>query len=128
MIALLEYRAKGWPDNPLDAAAAFHRDCATQVREYAAMKGLAADIAAHAPPPFVTWVAVIIVFPHADFMHSEWRKIAIQELARESVPMRVNGIEASMDEEIRPVVDYLASAPGVTGQMFRTDGNFCADR
>jgi hypothetical protein len=42
--------------------------------------------------------------------------------------MLVNGIAAAAGENIRPVLDYLKSAPGVTGQMLRTDGNSCTDR
>jgi hypothetical protein len=128
VIAVLEYRGWGWPDNPLDAAAEFLRKCVPEVREYADMSGLAADIAAHHPTPSDRYDGVIIALPHADYTHEEWRQSAIRQLARECAPMLVNGIAAAAGENIRPVLDYLKSAPGVTGQMLRTDGNSCTDR
>lgn len=128
MIAELEFRSLGQQENPIDAAAEFYRVCVPDVREFANMSGLAADIAAHHPSPADKFDGVIIVLSPADYTHQEWRRTAIRQLARESAPMRVNGIVAGREEDIRPVVDYLKLAPGVTGQLFQTDGNSTKDR
>ncbi len=68
-------------------------------------------------PPVLT-----ILFPDADHTHHSWRLAAIQALARESVPSRVNGIAGNDGPAQLAAVRYLETAPGLTGQYFPLDG------
>ncbi len=46
----------------------------------------------------------------------------MQDLAREAAPKRVNGIAGDDNEAIAAALAWLASAPGVTGQLLAVDG------
>lgn len=94
-------RLDALPDGPLDAAAAFHEIWLSEAR--AALKG--AD-------------ALALIFPAAPHPHRAWRLAAVQELAREAAPARVNGVEAGREEAVAAVLAYLEGAPGITGQLF----------
>ncbi|MXP08720.1 Rossmann fold domain-containing protein [Pseudoblastomonas halimionae] len=89
-------RIASLPAEPLDAAAAFHAEWTGKVREEAA--------------------DVLLVLPPADHTHRKWRLGAVQELAREAAPRRVNAIASSDEAAIDRARDYLAAAPGITGQ------------
>ena len=94
------------PSSAVEAAAAFHRD------------GL---------PPVLEAIAetrgeVTLVFAPADHTHRAWRLAAVQGLAREHAPLRVNGVASDDEAAIAAASDYLARAPGVTGQYFALDG------
>lgn len=91
-------------ENPLDAAAEFHAHWLAQART--ALGG--AD-------------ALAIVFPAAAHPHRAWRLAAVQELAREAAPARVNGVEAGGKKAAAAVLAYLEGAPGVTGQLLAAD-------
>ena len=95
--------AAGLPDSPLDAAAEFHAAIVPQVR---------------AEPG-----DVVLAFDPADHSHGAWRLAAIQELAREAAPRRVNAVVGPAGAAQAAVLEYLANAPGVTGQMLQADGN-----
>ena len=60
---------------------------------------------------------VIVLFAPADHTHAGWRKAAIEELAREAAPRRVNAVVAPDETAANEVLDYLARAHGVTGQV-----------
>jgi len=70
-----------------------------------------------------------LVFPSADHTHRAWRLAAVQGLAREHAPLRVNAIEAggeaggeAGDEAgIAAALAWLGTAPGVTGQLLPLD-------
>jgi hypothetical protein len=47
---------------------------------------------------------------------------AVQELAREAAPKRVNGIAGDDPRAIAETLVYLAAAPGITGQLLAVDG------
>jgi hypothetical protein len=64
-----------------------------------------------------------LVFPPADHTHRAWRLAAVQELAREYAPRRVNGLVSDDEVAITAAERYLASAPGVTGQLLALDGH-----
>ena len=98
--------ARGLADGPLDAAAEFHARVVPAVRE--AIAG--ADL-------------VCIVFDPADHTHRAWRVAAVQALAREAAPARINAIAAADDETCASTLAYLEQAPGVTGQYFPLDGH-----
>ena len=91
------------PDSPLDAAAEFHSAIVPQVR---------------AEPD-----DVVLAFAPADHSHRAWRLAAVQELAREAAPRRVNAVVGATGSEQDAVLAFLANAPGVTGQMLQANGN-----
>ncbi|MCB2059933.1 MAG: hypothetical protein R3E09_03650 [Novosphingobium sp.] len=64
-----------------------------------------------------------LVFAPADHTHGGWRLAAVQNLAREHVPLRVNALVSDDDTAIDAAERYLAGAGGVTGQLLPLDGN-----
>ena len=97
--------ATGLPASPLDAAAEFHAGVVPPAREAL----LSAD--------------VVIGFASADYPHAAWRLAAVQELAREAAPRRVNAVAGPAGTGRDSALAYLANAPGVTGQVLQVDGN-----
>jgi len=102
----LDFRSAAWPPAPLDAAGYFYRELASRVR--AAFADGAEE-------------AVAVIYPPAGHAHRAWRLAAIQELAREAAPKRVNAIAGSDDDAIRQTLAWLEKAPGVTGQLLAVD-------
>ena len=100
------------PDGPLEAAAHFYADEIPLLRrllEYeAAEKGEAVD-------------ALMIVFPVAGKPHQGWQLAVVQSLARELAPLRVNGLTGGGAATILQTTEWLASAPGVTGQLLSVE-------
>lgn len=93
-------RVDGLPDAPLDAAAAFHSQHLAKVRA-----------------ALVAGDTVALVFPPAGHEHRGWRLAAVQELAREAAPKRVNAVAGSDEDSIDEALAFLAEAPGITGQL-----------
>jgi hypothetical protein len=93
-------RVEGLPETPLDAAAAFHAGALPNARA----RLLEAD-------------ALVLVFPPATHDHEGWRLAAVQGMAREAAPKRVNAIVGSDDAAIAETIAWLDAAPGVTGQL-----------
>lgn len=93
------------PEAPLDAAAAFHARVVPQAR---AALGEADALA--------------LVFAPAGYEHRGWRVAAVQALARESAPKRVNGVAGDDDDAIAETLAFLEAAPGITGQLLAADG------
>ncbi len=60
--------------------------------------------------------ALVLVLPPATYEHNDWRRAVVRDLAREHAPQRINMIAGQSDAEIAAALDYLAKAPGVTGQ------------
>ena len=104
-MAALLVTATGLPTSPLDAAAGFYSTVVPEVLE-----GLA------------NATEVVITFDPAAPAHRAWRLAAVQELAREAAPRRVNGIVGTGEKALQEVRDFLARAPGVTGQLLAVDG------
>lgn len=96
--------ARGLPADPLDAAAAFHATVVPQVRAAGADE------------------ALTVAFDPADYRHTGWRLAAIQSLAREAAPARVNAVASIDTAALAAALGYLARAPGVTGQYLPLDG------
>ena len=94
-------RIKGLPDDPLQAAAAFHAEHA------AGLRGTASDL--------------LLVFPAADYTHRGWRLAAVQMLARAKAPLRINAVASDSAAAITAASEYLARAPGLTGQLISLD-------
>lgn len=92
------------PQDPLAAAAAFHGDIVPRL--------LALTDA----------LSLTLVFPPADHPHCAWREAAIQTLAREKAPLRINALASADEAAIAFVLEWIEQAPGVTGQYFALDG------
>ena len=94
------------PDDPLAAAAAFHE------RYLPRLRGRTDDL--------------LLVFPPADHGHRGWRLAAVQGLARQAVPGRVNALAGDDAAAIASARTFLAGAPGLTGQLLALDGRGAA--
>jgi hypothetical protein len=96
------------PDEPLEAAAHFYAEeipSAHKLLKYEAdLRGEAVD-------------ALTIVFPTDGKPHHGWQLAAVQSLARELAPVRVNGLTGGGAATIAQTAEWLADAPGVTGQL-----------
>ena len=99
-------RIEGLPANALDAAAEFHRIWLELAR--AALRGEAKSLG--------------IIMPPAPPDHRDWRRAVARDLARELAPKRVNLVAGSDSDAIFAALDYLAGAPGVTGQLLPVSG------
>lgn len=109
-MVLAVIRVEDLPENPLDAAARFHAAVVPRAR---AALAEGRDLA--------------LLFPPGDKAQHGWRHAAIQGLAREAAPRRVNGVESGGDDAaVAEVTDWLANAQGVTGQLFQVDGKTAA--
>ena len=62
-----------------------------------------------------------LIFPPADHSHRAWRLAAIQSLAREFAPVRVNALVSDRENAIAAALFYLETAEGVTGQLLELD-------
>ena len=90
------------PEQALGAAAAFHVRILPLVRHAAEED-------------------IVILFAAADHTHEGWRRAAVQELAREAAPCRVNAIAGGDAASTELICAYLEKAPGVTGQVLAAD-------
>lgn len=99
-------RIESLPEGVLEAAAQFHAEVLPQVRAALAAGG-----------------DLVLVFPAADYTHKGWRLAAVQQLARDFAPIRVNALAGSDEAAVAAAVGYLAEAPGITGQLLSLDGN-----
>ena len=102
--------ARGLADAALDAAAEFHARVLPLVRKVV-----------------VDGEPVCVMFDPADHSHRAWRVAAVQALAREAAPARVNAVAASDDQAWATTIEYLERAPGITGQYFPLDGQGAGD-
>ena len=96
-------RIEGLPEGALDAAAAFHGEWLPRAR-------------AMVDPPR-DGEDLLLIFPPALYHHRGWRLAAVQGLAREAAPARVNGVVGDDEAAIAETVEWLAGAPGITGQL-----------
>lgn len=94
-------RITGLPADPLEAAAVFHGE------HVVAIRAAAADL--------------LLVFPPADHTHRGWRLAAVQMLARAKAPLRINAVAGGSEASIAAAAEYLARAPGLTGQFISLD-------
>jgi hypothetical protein len=94
-------RIEGLPESALDAAAAFHTEWLPRAR---------AD------------GDLVLVFPAAPYDHRGWRLAAVQDLAREAAPKRVNAVAGEDEQAIAETLAWLSAAPGITGQLLAVDG------
>jgi hypothetical protein len=108
------YRVTRLPAEPIDAAAAFYADHAANVK--GAIQWARSD-SLEAPAPD----SIVVVFPAADQTHRGWRLAAVQALAREYAPIRVNALASDSEAAITAGLVFLESAQGVTGQLLELD-------
>jgi hypothetical protein len=101
------HRVAGLPAEPLAAAARFYAD---ELPAIEAKLDAASD-------------DLVVVFDPADYTHRGWRRAAIQQLARDRAPIRVNAVAGDDAQAIDAALRYLGAAPGVTGQYLPLDGN-----
>lgn len=99
-------RVGGLPDEALDAAAAFYDQWLPR-----ALKQLSPDSE-----------VLTIVLSGAAYDHTDWRRAAARDIARAAAPQRVNIVAGDDEGAIAATVEYLARAPGVTGQYLPTTG------
>lgn len=97
------------PQEPLAAAGVFHQHWLPHVEV------LLADGA-----------DVMVTLAPADHTHREWRRALAAGLARAHTPRRVN-VVAGEGDALDAIADYLAAAPGITGQYFEADGTGAGD-
>jgi len=95
---------EGLPQGALDAASAFHREWLDRARQ-----SLRDD------------ESLVLVFPAAGYDQRGWRLAAVQDLAREAAPGRVNAVAGNDDRAIAAAVEWPAQAPGVTGQLLAVE-------
>nr|WP_086492998.1 hypothetical protein [Novosphingobium panipatense] len=91
-------------DNPLDAAARFHAEVLPEAR---AVLARGSDLT--------------LVFPAAARDHRGWRLAAVQELARQYAPLRVNALSGAEAAGVAATAEWLAGAESITGQYLRLD-------
>lgn len=99
-------RIQGLPEHPLDAAAGFYAKHAASIR---------GDLRGHPGDN------VVIVFESAGKQHRGWQLAAVQDLAREAAPGRVNAVVGIDDRGIAQTLGWLQRAPGITGQLLPID-------
>ena len=97
-------------DAPLDAALQFYQEIVPTLR-------LPIGDERAGTPEALAVRSIAIVFPRADHTHRGWQLAAVQDLAREVAPMRVNAIAGDDRAAIREALVYLREARGVTGQL-----------
>jgi hypothetical protein len=96
-------RIEGLLDGALDAAATFHAEWLPRVRTFLDPSPAGKDL--------------VLVFPSAAYGHRGWRLAAVQDLAREAAPRRVNAVVGDDEQAISEMIEWLARSPGITGQM-----------
>ena len=93
------------PDLPSAAAAVFHREVLPR----------AAVLLANGAE------CLTLVFTGADHTHRGWRLAALQILAREHAPARVNALAGGNAAAQAAALAYLSAADGLTGQYLPLD-------
>ena len=93
------------PELPSAAAAEFHHMVMPQAAEL-----LSGEVQ-----------CLTLLFAPADHTHRAWRLAAVQTLAREHVPARVNAIAGEGGAAVSAALAYLEAAEGVTGQYLALD-------
>ncbi len=101
------FRVGPLPERPVEASTEFHARALPEA--LAALAGSPAHLA--------------LLFDSADPAHRGWRLAAVQGLARERAPLRVNGLVGDDEAAIAAAMRYLEQAECVTGQLLAIDGN-----
>lgn len=99
-------RVTALPAAPLDAAAAFHGEWLPRIRS---------QLAASQDE------SAVLVFALADHSHRGWRLAAVQELARELAPRRINALACDSAAGEAAALALLDNCQGITGQLLAID-------
>lgn len=99
---MAELRIVGLPENALAAAAQFHAEWPVKIAPLRE--------------------ALVLIFSPADHTHRGWRLAAVQSLARQFAPVRINAVASDDEGAIQAAIAYLVRAEGVTGQYLALDG------
>ena len=105
---MAQLRVGALPEAALAAAARFHADVLPKIAALLGSLGEGDD--------------VVLIFAAADHTHYGWRLAAVQQLARQHAPIRVNALVSDDQAAIAAAAAYLAAAPGVTGQLLPLAG------
>ena len=97
------------PAEPLAAAGVFHQHWLPHVE---AVLAVGED--------------VMVALEPADHTHREWRLAIAAGLARAHTPRRIN-VVAGEGAALDAIEQYLAHAPGITGQYLESDGDGAGD-
>ena len=100
------------PDDPLAAAAKFHADWLPRVLALL-----------DSGEPLVTLVFAPARPGPTGLAHAGWRESAVQLLARERTPARINAVCGDDPAAISATAAFIAQAPGLTGQYLVLDGH-----
>ncbi len=127
-------RIAGLPDTALAAAAAFHAEWLGKAMTVLSPLpfrggdggggcpvGTASDDSPHPNPSPKEEGLLVLIFPPADHTHRAWRLAAVQGLARELAPRRVNALASADEAGIAAGLAYLEGAAGLTGQYLPLD-------
>ena len=122
------------PDTPSAAAAAFHADWLPQARALlkplpfrggdgggGCQQPLSRPDNPHPNPSPEGEGLLVIAFDAADYTHTGWRLAAVQMLAREYAPARVNAVSGGAAAARAAALPYLETADGITGQYLPLD-------
>ena len=122
------------PDTPSAAAAAFHADWLPQARALlnplpfrgggggeGCRHPLSRPDNPHPNPSPEGEGLLVLTFDAADYTHTGWRLAAVQMLAREHAPARVNAISGGGAAARAAALAYLADGAGITGQYLPLD-------
>ena len=99
------WRIADLPEGALAAAGEFH---------HRVLPGLRAEIEARRTP-------LTLLFAPADPTHEAWRLAAVQGLAREYAPVRVNARVGVAEADIAAAHAFLDGAEAITGQILYLD-------
>ena len=134
-------RVEGLPPSALDAAAQFHAEWRPQARTLLKNPPRDGEVAGRRPdgggsPPGAARAEgplhhrsdgppprpgedldLVVIFPPAPCDHRAWRVTAVQDLAREAAPKRVNAVVGEDESAIADALGWLEQAPGITGQL-----------
>jgi hypothetical protein len=107
---MASFRVGPLPEGTLEAAAEFYARVLPEIR---------AELDLENPPR--DGEDLVLVFAPAPQDHRGWRLAAVQDLAREAAPRRVNAIAGANEAAIAESLAWLEQAPGVTGQLLAVD-------
>lgn len=104
---MVRLEVTGLPERPSEAAAVFYGEWMDKAK------------ALLAPP--CSGEDLTLIFPPADHTHRGWRLAAVQTLAREAAPLRINAVASDDPAATTAALAYLATAEGLTGQYLPLD-------
>ena len=118
VLPLINPPPKGEGDHPQDGGGA-QAGCVDPAKSRHAEGAPPPSLRDGPPPP--SEEDLTLIFPPADHTHRGWRLAAVQSLAREFAPIRVNAVTSDSEAAIAAALAFLGSAEGITGQLLELD-------